>query len=129
MLVGYARDPGAGSGFEAQQRELKDVGCENVFSKQVSSVAKREQLDAALDYVREGDVLVMTKLDRLARSVRDLVAIKDTIVAKGASLRILGHGARHHDTDGPADAERARQRRRVRAIDDVGTPARGHRQG
>ena len=94
MLVGYARTSTLEqvAGFEAQQRELQAAGCEKIFSEQVSSVAKRDQLDASLDYVREGDVLVVTKLDRLARSVRDLVAIKDTIVAKGASLRILGMG-------------------------------------
>jgi DNA invertase Pin-like site-specific DNA recombinase len=92
MLVGYARTSTLEqvAGFEAQLRELKAAGCEGkIFSEQVSSVAKREQLEAALDYVREGDVLVVAKLDRLARSMRDLMEIVDTIKFKRASLRIL----------------------------------------
>ena len=52
----------------------------------------REQLEAALDYARAGDVLVVTKLDRLARSIRDLCSIVDRLTAKGVSLRILGMG-------------------------------------
>src|SRR5262245_3106985 len=69
MLVGYARTSTLEqrAGFEAQKRELKDVGCDKVFAEQVSSVATREKLTAALEFIREGDVLVVTKLDRLAR--------------------------------------------------------------
>ena len=69
MLIGYARTSSVGqvAGLEAQDRELVAAGCEKVFREQVSSVAKRDQLEAALDYVREGDLLVVTKLDRLAR--------------------------------------------------------------
>jgi DNA invertase Pin-like site-specific DNA recombinase len=91
MLVGYARTSTLEqvAGFEAQQRELQDAGCEKVFAEQVSSVATREQLTAALEFIREGDVLVVAKLDRLARSMRDLVDIVGRIEAKGASLRIL----------------------------------------
>ena len=50
-------------GLEAQGRELGAAGARKVFAERVSSVAKREQLEAALDYCREGDVLVVTKLD------------------------------------------------------------------
>jgi DNA invertase Pin-like site-specific DNA recombinase len=94
MLVGYARTSTVeqAAGLEAQERDLKAIGVEKLFSEQVSSVAERGQLDAALDYVRERDVLVVTKLDRLARSIRDLCAIVDRLEAKGASLRILGMG-------------------------------------
>jgi DNA invertase Pin-like site-specific DNA recombinase len=92
VLVGYARTSTFDqiAGFDAQQRDLKTAGCSKVFAEQVSSVAEREQLHAAIDYLREGDVLVSTKLDRLARSMRHLMAIVDTVKAKGASLRILG---------------------------------------
>jgi DNA invertase Pin-like site-specific DNA recombinase len=55
----------------------------------VSSVAARAQLEAALDFIRSGDELVVTKIDRLARSVADLCAIVRKIEDKGASLRIL----------------------------------------
>jgi DNA invertase Pin-like site-specific DNA recombinase len=68
---------------------LKAAGCEKVFAEQVSSVADREQLEAALEYAREGDALVVTKLDRLARSVAHLVAIGERLEAKGVGLKVL----------------------------------------
>jgi DNA invertase Pin-like site-specific DNA recombinase len=94
MIVGYARTSTVEqtAGFEAQERDLKAAGVEKVFAEQVSSVAERGQLEAALDYARDGDVLVVTKLDRLARSIRDLCSIVDRLTAKGVSLRILGMG-------------------------------------
>lgn len=99
-IIGYARTSTVEqlAGLEAQRRDLAAAGCEKVFEEQVSSVAPRVQLEALLDYVRDDDVVVVTKLDRLARSVRDLVAIVDRIKAKGASLRIL---AMNLDTAGP----------------------------
>jgi len=77
MIVGYARTSTADqiAGFEAQLRDLTAAGCEKTFQEQVSSVAERIQLQAALGYVREGDIFVVAKLDRLARSVADLIAI------------------------------------------------------
>lgn len=91
MEIGYARTSTFEqvAGLEAQQRDLEAAGCKKVFAEQVSSVAQRDQLDAAIDYLRDGDSLVVTKLDRLARSMRDLIATVDRINAKGASLRIL----------------------------------------
>ncbi len=91
MLVGYARTSTLDqrAGFEAQRRELKEAGCDKVFAEQVSSVASRDKLEAALDFIRDGDVFVVTKLDRLARSMRDLLDIVARIEEKGASLRIL----------------------------------------
>ena len=76
--------------MEGQLRDLQAAGCERVFQEHLSSVnANRPQLEAALDYLRDGDTLVVTKLDRLARSMRDLLAIVDRIEAKGAALSIL----------------------------------------
>jgi DNA invertase Pin-like site-specific DNA recombinase len=91
MLVGYARTSTVRqiAGFEAQQRDLDGVGCEKLFSEQVSSIAEREQLNACLEFIREGDTLVVTKLDRLARSMRDLMDIVGLIKDKRAHLRIL----------------------------------------
>jgi DNA invertase Pin-like site-specific DNA recombinase len=91
MIVGYARTSmiNQGAGFEAQLRELQARGCEKVFSEQVSSVAEREELTRALEFVRAGDVLVVCKLDRLARSMRHLLDIVDKLESKGVSLRIL----------------------------------------
>lgn len=96
MIVGYARTSTLDqtAGLEAQQRDLAAAGCEKVFVEQVSSVdvTAREQLAQALDYIREGDTLVVTKLDRLARSVAHLVELLAEVEKKGASLRILDMG-------------------------------------
>ena len=91
MQIGYARTSTVDqvAGFDAQRKDLAAAGCKKVFAEQVSSVAEREQLKAVLDYLRDGDVLICTKLDRVARSMRDLLAIVDQIAAKGAGLRIL----------------------------------------
>ena len=91
MLIGYARTSTTDqeAGLEAQRRDLRAAGCEKLFVEQVSSVAKRPQLEAALDFVREGDTVVVTKLDRLARSVGDLLAIVARLEAKKVSLRVL----------------------------------------
>lgn len=94
MIVGYARTSTVEqeAGMDAQRRDLGAVGCDKVFSEQISSVDRdaRVELDAAIDFVREGDTLVVTKLDRLARSVPHLLELVDTLRAKGATLRILG---------------------------------------
>ncbi|ODA91853.1 DNA invertase [Mesorhizobium sp. SEMIA 3007] len=92
-LVGYARTSTTDqkAGLEAQLRDLEQAGCTKVFREEISSVAtKRPQLAAVLEWVREGDSLVVTKLDRLARSVADLVDINKQLKAKGVGLRILG---------------------------------------
>ncbi|HYG85645.1 MAG TPA: recombinase family protein [Azospirillum sp.] len=96
MLIGYARTSTLDqkAGIEAQVRDLEAAGCSKLFQEQVSSVdvANREQLTLALEFVREGDTLVVTKLDRLARSVAHLMTILEALRAKGASLRILNLG-------------------------------------
>jgi DNA invertase Pin-like site-specific DNA recombinase len=95
MLIGYARTSTTdqGASFEAQQADLKQAGCGRIYREQLSAVAQeRPQLDKALDHLRPGDVLVVTKLDRLARSVEHLVSIVRQIEETQASLRILGLG-------------------------------------
>lgn len=92
MLIGYARTSTLEqkAGLEAQLRDLKDAGCtDKIFKEQVSSVDHREQLEQALDYIRDNDTLVVTRLDRLARSVRDLCSITETLKNKNAHLKIL----------------------------------------
>lgn len=100
MLVGYARTSTTEqlASLDAQQRDLAGHGCEEIFVEQVSSVQRRDELEKALKFVRKGDTLVVTKLDRLARSIPDLVRIMATLEAKSASLRIL---AMNLDTDTP----------------------------
>src|ERR1700735_940617 len=94
VLVGYARTSTVtqDAGLEAHERDLKAIGVGKLFTEQVSSVAQRAQLEAALDFCRARDALVVTRLDRLARSIRDLCSIVDRLEAKGVSLRILGMG-------------------------------------
>ena len=77
MKVGYARTSTIEqrAGFDAQVKDLRSAGCEKLFDEQVSSVARRPRLEAALDFIREGDTLVVTKLDRLARSTQHLLEI------------------------------------------------------
>jgi DNA invertase Pin-like site-specific DNA recombinase len=81
------------AGMDAQIRDLTAAGCEKIFAEQVSAVGSRRQLDAALDFIREGDTLVVTKLDRLARSTQHLLEIADRVKSKGADLSILNLGA------------------------------------
>jgi DNA invertase Pin-like site-specific DNA recombinase len=104
ILIGYARTSTTDqlAGLEAQVRDLKAAGCRKLYREQVSSVAERDQLDAALDYAREGDTLVVTKLDRLARSARHLSDLVDALEAKGVALRILDLGGETVDTRGAA---------------------------
>jgi DNA invertase Pin-like site-specific DNA recombinase len=92
--VGYARTSTAEqkAGLDAQIRDLKAAGCDerNIHQEQVSSVAERPELELVLDrMLRPGDVLIVTKLDRLARSVADLVAITARLKACGAALKVL----------------------------------------
>lgn len=104
MLVGYARTSTAEqvAGLEAQQRELRATGCTKIMLETVSSVATRDQLEAALDFVREGDTLVVSRLDRLARSTADLLAIIARLDRKRVSLRILDFGGTAVDTQSPS---------------------------
>lgn len=94
MLIGYARTSTLEqkAGLEAQRESLKAVGCERVWEEQTSSVGLRESLRAAMGFCREGDTLVVSKLDRLARSVRHLGEIVDELEAKNVGLRILDLG-------------------------------------
>ena len=95
MFVGYARTSTVDqvAGFEAQIAALDQAGCEKVFREQVSAVARlRPELEAAMDFAREGDTLTVTKLDRLARSVAHLCEITKALEAKGVGLKILDMG-------------------------------------
>lgn len=94
MIVGYARTSTTDqmAGFEAQVAQLRQHGCEKIFQEQVSAVKQRDKLDAALEFVREGDIFVVTKLDRLARSTNHLLDIVDHLRSKKVTLRILNIG-------------------------------------
>ena len=91
MKYGYARVSTDGQSVDAQVRQLTKAGCKKVF-REVASGAKtdRAQLRRLLDQVEAGDVVTVTRLDRLARSTRDLLNTLATITAKEAGFRSLG---------------------------------------
>lgn len=103
MLVGYGRTSTFDqiAGLEAQVEQLVATGCTKVLSEQVSSVAERTQLETALDFCREGDTLVVVRLDRLARSTSDLLRIISFLEEKKVALRILDFGGAAVDTKSP----------------------------
>lgn len=103
MDVGYARTSTFDqiAGLDAQIRDLEKRGVEKIFSEQVSSLAQRRELDAALDYVREGDSFIVTKLDRLARSTKHLLSIIELLEEKKVGLQILDFGGSTIDTKSP----------------------------
>jgi DNA invertase Pin-like site-specific DNA recombinase len=90
-LIGYARVSSSGQSLDVQTEQLRAAGCERVFAEKRSGLTAegREQLGLALDYVREGDVFMVTRLDRLARSVVDLRTIVDRLTSKGVGFRVL----------------------------------------
>lgn len=102
MIIGYARTSTTDqvAGLEAQLRELQSAGCEKIFREQASSVELRLQLQFAIEFLREGDFLVITKLDRLARSISDLMIIIQNLEKKKVGLRILNLGMDTHTPTG-----------------------------
>lgn len=94
IVIGYARTSTADqvAGLEAQITRLEAEKCARIFSEQISGRAEeRPELERALDYIRDGDgdMLIVTKLDRLARSVKDALEIAQRLKAKGATLKVL----------------------------------------
>lgn len=99
-LIGYARVSTADQSTDGQLDALDAAGCERVFTDYASGkLARRPQLDALLDYARRGDVVVITKLDRLGRSLRDLLALVADLDDRGVDLKVLDQAI---DTTGPA---------------------------
>ena len=100
MILGYARVSTSDQNLDAQLDALKSAGAEKVFSDKVSgSLRHRPELDKLLDQLRDGDVVVVTKYDRLARSLKDLLEIVEVIKNKGTGFRSL---AEDIDTTTPA---------------------------
>ena len=99
MLVGYARVSSSGQSLDIQNEALAQAGCEKLFAEKMSgrSAKDRIELGNALDFVREGDTLVVTRLDRLARSVGDLHRIIEKLSDKGVGFRCINQSG--VDTD------------------------------
>ncbi len=93
MIVGYARVSTDGQTLDAQQATLRLAGAEKVYSEKISgTVTDRPALAKAIAALGNGDTLIVTKLDRLARSTRDLLNTLAAIAAAGASFKSLGDG-------------------------------------
>ena len=89
-LVGYARVSSSGQDYETQIARLKAAGVEKIYSEKRSGLdGKRPELARCVDYVREGDTLVVTKLDRLARSTADLYRIVTELTEKDVAFKVL----------------------------------------
>src|SRR6201988_3103314 len=103
MLVGYARTSTADqkAGLAGQDRDLRAAGAERIFSEQVSSVTQRAALADCLGFLRDGDVLMVTKPDRLARSTAELLTIESDLTKRGIGLVILSMGGERLDTRNP----------------------------
>jgi DNA invertase Pin-like site-specific DNA recombinase len=90
MIIGYARVSTDGQTLDAQQAALKVAGAERVFSEKVSgAITDRKALAHAIKALDDGDVLLVTRLDRLARSTRDLLNILDQVSKAGAKFKSL----------------------------------------
>jgi len=103
MIIGYSRTStfDQAAGLAAQERDLTTAGAEKLFSEQVSSVAKRDRLAECLAFLRDGDVLMVTKPDRLARSTAELLAIEADLSKRGVGLVVLSMGGERLDTRNP----------------------------
>ena len=100
MILGYARVSTDDQSLDGQTDALTAAGAERIFADKISGSARRRpELDQLLDHLRPGDVVVVTKYDRLARSLRDLLDIVEVIKQRGAGFRSL---AEDIDTTTPA---------------------------
>ena len=97
--IGYARVSTRSQNDDSQIDELTGYGCDKIFTDKVSGkLAARPELDKALAYLREGDVLVITRLSRAMRSLKHLLALADDLRERGIDLVVL---RQHIDTTTP----------------------------
>ncbi|HHQ6058818.1 TPA: recombinase family protein, partial [Morganella morganii] len=90
LLLGYARVSTDDQDLTNQRAELQAAGCTKLFSEKFTGTQRnRPELARLLDHLRPGDVVTVTRLDRLARSTRDLLDIAEQLQTKGAGLRSL----------------------------------------
>src|SRR3546814_19631349 len=90
-LIGYARVSSTGQSLEVQEQQLKEAGCTKLFAEKKSGTTTdgRQALAEALEWAREGDTLLVTRLDRLARSSADPLPIIAKLNAQGVGFRCL----------------------------------------
>lgn len=98
-IIGYARVSSLGQSLDIQIDKLKD--CDKIFQEKRSGIDNtRSELKNALEYIREGDVFVVTRLDRLARSTAHLCKIAETLVQKSVALKVLDQNIDTKDATG-----------------------------
>lgn len=91
MKIGYARVSTTGQDYETQKEILEREGCHKIFVEKVTgtSTAQRKELKAMIEHVRSGDTVIVTKIDRLARSIIDLNNIVKELSEKGVNIRFI----------------------------------------
>lgn len=91
MLVGYARVSTKDQNLESQVSKLKEAGCEEIYEGKFSGVsqASEDSLKKLIQFIRKGDTVVVTRLDRLGRSLKSIINTIDEVSAKGATLKSL----------------------------------------
>lgn len=99
--IGYARVSTQDQNLDSQIDVLKDYGCNRIFSEKVSGRKyKRTELDKCLDYMREGDTLVITKLDRLGRTTKQLIELSQLLEDSQIDLEIVDININTNDAMG-----------------------------
>lgn len=100
MKYGYARVSSAGQKLSTQVKQLQEVGCDTIFKEKISGRKKedREQFKLLIEKAQEGDFIVVTKLDRFARSTKDALNTIEYLNGKGVSLIVLNMGGDKIDT-------------------------------
>lgn len=99
VLVGYARVSSVGQSLDVQLSKLKN--CDKIFQEKASGLhAKRNQLQSCLEYLREGDTLVVSRLDRLARSTLHLCQISNELERKKVNLKVIDQNIDTSDATG-----------------------------
>ena len=86
MKIGYARVSTRDQNLDMQLAALTEAGCDKIYTEKVSGVGDRTELKAVLEYLRDGDSLVIYKLDRLGRNMKDLLAIIEQLQQQNVSL-------------------------------------------
>ena len=117
MKIGYARVSTQDQKLDLQLKLLNKAGCQKIFREKVSGFTKqRPEFQRMLDQIRPGDVIIVWKLDRLARSTRDLLNTMDTINEAGGKIPVRFRAVgQHHNTRRQDDHDGFRRYRGIRA--------------
>lgn len=103
MKIGYARVSTTDQNLDVQERDLRGAGCEKIFmEKESGAKSDRPELAAAVAFARDGDSIVVSKMDRLSRRVIDLLTTVEELESRNVGLIVLNVGGGQFDTRGPA---------------------------